>query len=85
MCSPFIDGQWDLLNYHLLDLGRPKQSIRCMTVVAGKHVWCGYKNKIHIIDPQALAIEVSLSFRLVFISEFLLSRPILDQTPESFC
>ncbi|XP_035828297.1 C-Jun-amino-terminal kinase-interacting protein 4 [Aplysia californica] len=53
------DGQWDLLNYHLLDLGRPKQSIRCMTVVAGKHVWCGYKNKIHIIDPQNMAIEKS--------------------------
>ncbi|GFN79414.1 C-jun-amino-terminal kinase-interacting protein 4-like [Plakobranchus ocellatus] len=53
------DGQWDLLNYHLIDLGRPKQSIRCMTVVAGKHVWCGYKNKVHIIDPKSMAIEKS--------------------------
>ncbi|BFZ15188.1 hypothetical protein BsWGS_18229 [Bradybaena similaris] len=51
------DGQWDLMNYHLIDLGKPKQSIRCMTVVAGKHVWCGYKNKVHIINPQSMAIE----------------------------
>eukprot|EP00069_Balaena_mysticetus_P010196 bmy_06702T0 len=27
-----VDGQWDLSNYHLLDLGRPHHSIRCMTV-----------------------------------------------------
>ena len=53
------DGQWDLLNYHLLDLGRPKSSIRCMTVVAGNRVWCGYKNKVHIISPQEMSIEVS--------------------------
>ncbi|XP_059147412.1 C-Jun-amino-terminal kinase-interacting protein 4-like isoform X5 [Physella acuta] len=53
------DGQWDLRNYHLIDLGKPKQSIRCMTVVAGQHVWCGYKNKVHIIDPQSMSIEKS--------------------------
>ena len=59
-CSMFVtDGQWDLLNYHLLDLGRPKSSIRCMTVVAGNRVWCGYKNKVHIISPQEMSIEVS--------------------------
>ncbi|XP_076446429.1 C-Jun-amino-terminal kinase-interacting protein 4-like isoform X16 [Babylonia areolata] len=53
------DGQWDLLNYHLLDLGRPKSSIRCMTVVANSRVWCGYKNKVHIISPQEMSIETS--------------------------
>ncbi|KAK7096835.1 hypothetical protein V1264_003887 [Littorina saxatilis] len=53
------DGQWDLLNYHLLDLGRPKSSIRCMTVVADSRVWCGYKNKVHIISPQEMSIETS--------------------------
>ncbi|KAK7485929.1 hypothetical protein BaRGS_00022795, partial [Batillaria attramentaria] len=53
------DGQWDLLNYHLLDLGRPKSSIRCMTVVAGNRVWCGYKNRVHIISPQEMSIETS--------------------------
>ncbi|TKC50569.1 hypothetical protein EI555_011502, partial [Monodon monoceros] len=41
-----VDGQWDLSNYHLLDLGRPHHSIRCMTVVHDK-VWCGYRNKIY--------------------------------------
>ncbi|XP_076468439.1 C-Jun-amino-terminal kinase-interacting protein 4-like isoform X5 [Babylonia areolata] len=51
------DGQWDLLNYHVLDLGRPKSSIRCMTVVANSRVWCGYKNKVHIIRPQDMVIE----------------------------
>ncbi|TSK14586.1 C-Jun-amino-terminal kinase-interacting protein 3 [Bagarius yarrelli] len=40
------NGQWDLTNYHLLDLGRPHHSIRCMTVVHDK-VWCGYRNKIY--------------------------------------
>ncbi|CDQ70018.1 unnamed protein product [Oncorhynchus mykiss] len=42
-----VDGQWDLTNYHLLDLGRPHHSIRCMTVVHDK-VWCGFRNKIYV-------------------------------------
>lgn len=51
-------GQWDLTNYHLLDLGRPHHSIRCMTVVHDK-VWCGYRNKIYVIQPKSMRIEVS--------------------------
>ncbi|KAG1967121.1 C-Jun-amino-terminal kinase-interacting protein [Pimephales promelas] len=53
-----LDSQWDLTNYHLLDLGRPHHSIRCMTVVHDK-VWCGYKNKIYVIQPKAMKIEKS--------------------------
>uniref|UniRef100_A0A3Q0QRT8 C-Jun-amino-terminal kinase-interacting protein 4 n=1 Tax=Amphilophus citrinellus TaxID=61819 RepID=A0A3Q0QRT8_AMPCI len=53
-----IDGQWDLTNYHLLDLGRPHHSIRCMSVVHDK-VWCGYRNKIYVIQPKAMRIEKS--------------------------
>ncbi|XP_075880137.1 sperm associated antigen 9a isoform X2 [Nelusetta ayraudi] len=52
------DNQWDLTNYHLLDLGRPHHSIRCMTVVHDK-VWCGYRNKIYVIQPKAMRIEKS--------------------------
>ncbi|XP_072548942.1 C-Jun-amino-terminal kinase-interacting protein 3 isoform X11 [Salminus brasiliensis] len=52
------DGQWDLTNYHLMDLGRPHHSIRCMAVVHDK-VWCGYKNKIHVIQPKSMQIEKS--------------------------
>ncbi|KTF72445.1 hypothetical protein cypCar_00050420, partial [Cyprinus carpio] len=52
-----VDGQWDLTNYHLLDLGRPHHSIRCMTVVHDK-VWCGYRNKIFVVQPKAMKIEV---------------------------
>ncbi|XP_067237563.1 sperm associated antigen 9a isoform X9 [Chanodichthys erythropterus] len=53
-----LDSQWDLTNYHLLDLGRPHHSIRCMTVVHDK-VWCGYRNKIYVIQPRAMKIEKS--------------------------
>ncbi|XP_033466856.1 C-Jun-amino-terminal kinase-interacting protein 4 isoform X4 [Epinephelus lanceolatus] len=53
-----VDGQWDLTNYHLLDLGRQHHSIRCMTVVHDK-VWCGYRNKIHVVQPKAMKIEKS--------------------------
>ncbi|XP_030629108.1 C-Jun-amino-terminal kinase-interacting protein 4 [Chanos chanos] len=53
-----VDGQWDLTNYHLLDLGRPHHSIRCMTVVHDK-VWCGYRNKIFVVQPKAMRIEKS--------------------------
>uniref|UniRef100_A0A3B3QHP2 Mitogen-activated protein kinase 8 interacting protein 3 n=1 Tax=Paramormyrops kingsleyae TaxID=1676925 RepID=A0A3B3QHP2_9TELE len=52
------DGQWDLSNYHLMDLGRPHHSIRCMAVVHDR-VWCGYKNKVHVIQPKTMQIEKS--------------------------
>ncbi|KAB1265131.1 C-Jun-amino-terminal kinase-interacting protein 4, partial [Camelus dromedarius] len=63
-----VDGQWDLSNYHLLDLGRPHHSIRCMTVVHDK-VWCGYRNKIYVVQPKAMKIEArnfsdTLTFQL---------------------
>lgn len=51
------DGQWDLNNYHQIELGKTNQSIRCMTVVHDK-VWCGYKNKIYVVQPKAMKIEV---------------------------
>lgn len=53
-----VDGQWDLTNYHLLDLGRQHHSIRCMTVVHDK-VWCGYRNKIYVVHPKAMKTEKS--------------------------
>lgn len=58
VCVLSTDGQWDLSNYHLMDLGRPHHSIRCMAVVHDK-VWCGYKNKIHVIQPKSMQIEAS--------------------------
>ncbi|XP_077594650.1 C-Jun-amino-terminal kinase-interacting protein 4 isoform X3 [Stigmatopora nigra] len=53
-----VDGQWDLTNYHLLDLGKPNHSVRCMTIVHDK-VWCGFKNKIYVVHPKAMKIEKS--------------------------
>ena len=60
----FPDGRWDLSNYHLLDLGRPHHSIRCMTPVHD-FVWCGYRNKVQVINPISMKIEVSAS---IFVS-----------------
>ncbi|XP_049784106.1 C-Jun-amino-terminal kinase-interacting protein 4 isoform X5 [Schistocerca cancellata] len=53
-----LDGQWDLSSYHLVDLGNPRHSIRCTVAVHGK-VWCGYRNKIHVLHPRTLAVEKS--------------------------
>ncbi|XP_054718244.1 C-Jun-amino-terminal kinase-interacting protein 4-like isoform X2 [Uloborus diversus] len=52
------DNQWELNNYHLLDLGYPHYSIRCMIVVHNK-IWCGYRNTIHVFCPKTLSIEKS--------------------------
>lgn len=54
-----IDGQWDLKNYHLVTLGSPKQSVRCLCIVADK-VWAAHRNKIHIVDPITLNIVHTL-------------------------
>ncbi|XP_026280597.1 C-Jun-amino-terminal kinase-interacting protein 4 isoform X4 [Frankliniella occidentalis] len=51
-----LDGQWNLNNYHIVDLGPQHHSIRCMVAVHGR-VWCGYRNKIHVLDPRSLKVE----------------------------
>ncbi|KAK9695935.1 JNK-interacting protein leucine zipper II [Popillia japonica] len=53
------DGEWDLSRYHLVQLGLPQISVRCLTVVGDK-VWCGYNNNIHVLDPFELEIVHSL-------------------------
>lgn len=53
------DGQWDINNYHLVTLGSPKQSVRCLCIVADK-IWAAHRNKIHIVDPITLSIVYTL-------------------------
>lgn len=53
------DGQWDLNSYHLVTLGLPKQSVRCLCVVGDK-IWAAHRNKIHIVDPVTLSIVHTL-------------------------
>lgn len=45
-----------------MDLGHPHHSIRCMAVVYDR-VWCGYKNKVHVIQPKTMQIEASAGGR----------------------
>ncbi|KAG8434036.1 hypothetical protein GDO86_012411 [Hymenochirus boettgeri] len=49
---------WDLENPKVLDLGRPQQSIRCSVAVQNE-VWCGYRNRIYVVDPRAAKIKKS--------------------------
>lgn len=53
------DGQWDLNSYHLVTLGQPKQSVRCLCIVADK-IWAAHRNKIYIVDPITLNIVHTL-------------------------
>ncbi|CAL8081776.1 unnamed protein product [Orchesella dallaii] len=53
------DGQWNLSTYYLLDFGQqPHHSIRCLSVVHD-HIWCGFRNKIHVVDVSTLLVKTS--------------------------
>lgn len=54
-----MNGEWDMNNYHLVTLGSPKQSVRCLTIVGDK-VWAAHRNRIHILDPISLNIVHTL-------------------------
>lgn len=49
------DGQWDLNSYHLVTLGSPKHSVRCLCVVKDR-IWAAHRNKIFVVDPISLNI-----------------------------
>ncbi|KAF5915978.1 hypothetical protein HPG69_003051 [Diceros bicornis minor] len=74
-----VDGQWDLSNYHLLDLGRPHHSIRCMTVVHDK-VWCGYRNKIYVKSFDAHPRKESQVRQLAWVGDGVWVSIRLDST-----
>ena len=88
-CSLFIsDGQWNFNNYHLLDLGRPHHSIRCMSVVHDK-VWCGYRHKIQVIHPRSMKVEVQqyslmAFFRWLTAASFISTSSLIVQYCYSF-
>ncbi|XP_050419559.1 JNK-interacting protein 3 isoform X3 [Adelges cooleyi] len=50
------DGCWDLSKYYSVTLGPPQNAARCLVSVNSKRVWCGYKNKIHILHPRSLVV-----------------------------
>lgn len=52
-------GEWDLSNYYLVQIGLPHQPIRCLQAVDDT-VWCGYRNKIHVLQPNGLKIIHSI-------------------------
>ena len=54
-----VDGQWDLKNYHLLDLGKPHHSIRCMTQVIYLYNLANHNGKI-----------IQKSYQIYFINHF---------------
>ena len=78
------DGQWDLRNYYLLDLGKPHHSIRCMVQVHSK-VWLGYRNRIHVVDPQLMSVEVTLDAHPRKESQVIICRIYLNLPLELCC
>uniref|UniRef100_A0A6I8SEI3 Uncharacterized protein n=1 Tax=Xenopus tropicalis TaxID=8364 RepID=A0A6I8SEI3_XENTR len=50
------DRKWDLENPKVVDFGRPQQSIRCCAAVQNE-VWCGYRNRIYVVDPRTAKIK----------------------------
>uniref|UniRef100_A0A8D0B692 Uncharacterized protein n=1 Tax=Salvator merianae TaxID=96440 RepID=A0A8D0B692_SALMN len=49
---------WDLHSPRLVDLGRPRRSIRCALPVLDR-LWCGYGNRIYVLDPRTARILVT--------------------------
>ncbi|XP_038237036.1 C-Jun-amino-terminal kinase-interacting protein 3-like isoform X2 [Dermochelys coriacea] len=49
-------GRWDLQRPRLLDLGRPRQSIRCALAVGGQ-VWVGYRNRVYMVEPRSARVQ----------------------------
>ncbi|XP_050783401.1 C-Jun-amino-terminal kinase-interacting protein 4-like isoform X2 [Gopherus flavomarginatus] len=49
-------GRWDLQHPRLLDLGRPRQSIRCALAV-GSQVWVGYRNRVYVMEPRSARVQ----------------------------
>ena len=54
------DARWDFTAYHVITVGEPHISVRCLCIV-NERVWCGYRNQVFVIEPESLDIEVVMS------------------------
>ncbi|KFD53558.1 hypothetical protein M513_05474, partial [Trichuris suis] len=52
------NGEWCMSGYYQLTVGQPSCSVRCLVVVGDK-LWCGYRNKIFVLNPESLELEHS--------------------------
>ncbi|XP_063157352.1 C-Jun-amino-terminal kinase-interacting protein 4-like [Candoia aspera] len=50
------DRNWDLRSPRLVELGRPRRSIRC-TIPVFNWLWCGYGNRIYVLDLRTARIQ----------------------------
>ncbi|XP_034275406.1 C-Jun-amino-terminal kinase-interacting protein 4-like isoform X2 [Pantherophis guttatus] len=50
------DRNWELHAPRLVQLGRPRRSIRCIIPVFN-WLWCGYGNRIYVLDPRTARIQ----------------------------
>jgi hypothetical protein len=53
------DGTWNLNNFHLIQTGKSRESVRC-AINVGESIWFGVANRVYIIDVQTLEIRVYL-------------------------
>ena len=72
-----VDGQWDLKNYHLLDLGKPHHSIRCMTQVIFH-----FKPQNHFLYKYIVVNRLAFwrSFNVRFDSRFITKFGVATET-----
>nr|XP_008115419.1 PREDICTED: C-Jun-amino-terminal kinase-interacting protein 4 [Anolis carolinensis] len=47
---------WDLRTPRLVDLGRPRRSIRCAIPVLDR-LWCGYGNRVYVLEPRTARFQ----------------------------
>uniref|UniRef100_A0A8D0GTA9 Uncharacterized protein n=1 Tax=Sphenodon punctatus TaxID=8508 RepID=A0A8D0GTA9_SPHPU len=50
------DCCWDLLHPRLVELGRPRCSVRCALPVS-EQIWCGFRNRVYVVDPRFARIQ----------------------------
>ena len=79
-CRRSADEEWDLTSYWLLELAPPTIAVRCLARVHSK-VWAAFRNKIAVIDPNTMRVEVSKLRQLIgFVQEMmdfgLIRRPV---------
>ncbi|XP_070584964.1 C-Jun-amino-terminal kinase-interacting protein 4-like isoform X2 [Erythrolamprus reginae] len=50
------DRKWELHSPRVVQLGRPRRTIRCIIPVFNR-LWCGYGNRIYVLDPRTARIQ----------------------------
>lgn len=64
----YLDGTWNLDQFHLIVTGKSRESVRC-AIQVDESYWFGVANRVYVLDVQSFDVRVTMKISLIDFQE----------------